>query len=173
MTVPDDVDQIILEQLERLEDAEEERHKRADSKLSSMLVVIPLTVTLASSVVIGGAKDALTRSGGLGRLIEILIIAAVVAFLVGARDAVRGLDPIRARYHHHNYDAIVAYQSQDAVSLRRYLVEELHRMLPKNEEINSRKFTDYRRAYYKVMLGTILLTLALMLAISADLLGRR
>jgi hypothetical protein len=167
-------DQIVLEQLERLEDAEEERQKRSDNKLSSILAVIPLIATLASSVVISNAKGLVSHKDPLGRLVEVLVVAAVLAFLVAARDATRGLDPLRAQYRVHDCDEIIELaRSANAVDLRRYLIRELQKTLPHNEEVNSRKFTDYRRAYQKVMLGMGLLTAALLVTVMTDLLIQR
>jgi hypothetical protein len=165
--------EVILAQLQRLDDAEDTRQERSNSKLSSILAIIPIVATLASSIVISSPKDTSFAVSPLGRLVEVLVVCGVLTFLIAARDAMRGLDPIRARYKVLDPEEIAKYAGVDVEKLRSYLITELRNLLPYNEKINSRKFTDYRRAYQKVMLGMLFLIAGLLLTVSAQLLSSR
>lgn len=136
--------EFVLAQLERLQDAEDERRKTADAKLTSTISIMPLVVALATS----GVFPLVQNIAALHEwkfVVLPLYAFAILCFLAGVFWALRAIWPARAKYSQSKIGSISMYRKPGMK--RRDLLDELivteRDALRVNQNVNARKLGEY------------------------------
>jgi hypothetical protein len=140
----DDQLEFVLKQLERLEDAEDERRKTADAKLTTTISIMPVVVALATSSAFPIIQNTNALRGWRYTVIPLYGVA-ILCFLAGVAWALRAIWPTRAKYSQPQIGSISKYRKPG--TRHRDLLEELivarRDSLRINQDVNARKLGEY------------------------------
>jgi hypothetical protein len=169
------VDQLkmVLEQLERLDDAEEERRKGADAKLTSTISIMPLVVALATSGLFPLVQN-LEALGIWRNVIVSLYAVAVACFLSAIFWALRAIWPSRGTYKQSTIGTISKYR-KPGTSLQGLLMDVINTQrecLKNNQKLNGRKLGEYMDSVVLTCCGLACVTIVVVCVVIGVLLGQ-
>jgi hypothetical protein len=147
--------ELILTQLERRDEEESAREEIANAKLTSMLTVAPIIVTLSTTAFVPFVqftKDA----GGLGIGILWLFVIAIGFFIAATLSALLGLRPQRSQYAAIGLRTINALDEPTTRESKLHVIlSERTKCVRANRAINSTKFGYYTRGVNLLVVGLI------------------
>jgi hypothetical protein len=171
--VSDEQLQMVLEQLQRLDDAEDERRKNADARLTSVIAIMPLVIAIATSGIFPLIQN-LSALGDWRFAVIPLYVVAILCFLAGILWALRALWPRRGKYQGLKIGSISKYRKPGTSSrdLLMQMIEDYRVSIRDNRVLNGNKLGEYMDSVFISGVGLAAVTLAVIVIAVGVLTGQ-